>query len=113
MGDAEVEALFVQTLVRDEDIAWAAISALRQDGSGRIFDIAKPCCGSGDPIQRAQAVTILCQLRRGGDSPQSRGDAEKTWAGSLGSLGNGGDQGVYSPARWRYQTPAYTAIFTA
>ena len=66
MKTSEVEALFAQTLLGDyegED-AWAAVSALRQDGSREVFEHAAAWCFSDDPLKRARAVAILCQIRR-------------------------------------------------
>jgi hypothetical protein len=66
MKTSEVEALFAQTLLGEYegDNAWAAISTLRQDGSREIFERAAAWRLSDDPLKRARAVTILCQLRR-------------------------------------------------
>ena len=66
MKTSEVEALFEQTLLGDyegED-AWAAVSALRRDGSREIFEHAAAWCFSDDPLKRARAAAILSQLRR-------------------------------------------------
>jgi hypothetical protein len=66
MITSEVEALFAQTLLGDyegED-AWAAVSVLRQDGSREIFEHAAAWCRADDPLKRARAAAILCQLRR-------------------------------------------------
>jgi hypothetical protein len=62
----EVEALFAQTLVGDyegED-AWNAVTALRQVGSRDIFNYAAAWSSSDDPLKRARAAAVLCQLRR-------------------------------------------------
>src|SRR5712692_6004406 len=66
MNTSEVEALFVQTLLGDyegED-GWTAVSALRLDGSREVFEHAAAWCLSNDPLKRARAAAILCQLRR-------------------------------------------------
>jgi HEAT repeat protein len=66
MNKSEVQALFAQTLLGDyegED-AWTAVNALRQDGSREIFEHAAAWCLSDDPLKRARAAAILCQLRR-------------------------------------------------
>ncbi len=66
MNTAEVEALLAQTLLGDceaED-AWAAVDALRSDGSRKIFEHAAAWCVSEDPLKRARGAAILCQLRR-------------------------------------------------
>jgi len=62
----EVEALFAQTLAEDyeSEDAWNAIASLRQNGSREIFDRAAAWCVSEDPLKRARAADILCQLRR-------------------------------------------------
>jgi HEAT repeat protein len=62
----EIEALFAQTLVGDyegED-GWKAVAALRQDGNRAVFDYAAAWCSSDDPLKRARAAAVLCQLRR-------------------------------------------------
>jgi len=62
----KVESLFAQTLVGDyegED-GWKAVTALRQDGSREIFSYAAAWCSSDDPLKRARAAAVLCQLRR-------------------------------------------------
>ena len=66
MNTSEVEALFAQTLLGDyeDDGAWAAVSALRQDGSREIFEYGAAWCLSDDPLKRARGAAILCQLRR-------------------------------------------------
>ncbi|MGI9072819.1 MAG: HEAT repeat domain-containing protein [Bryobacteraceae bacterium] len=66
MTTPEAEALFAQTLLGDyegED-AWAAVSALRLDGSRQIFERAAEWCLSDNPLKRARATAILCQLQR-------------------------------------------------
>ncbi|MBC7965996.1 MAG: HEAT repeat domain-containing protein, partial [Fuerstia sp.] len=66
MNTSEVEALFAQTLLGDyegED-AWTAVSALRRDGSREIFEHAAAWRLAVDPLKRARAAAILCQLRR-------------------------------------------------
>jgi hypothetical protein len=65
MKTPEVEALFAQTLVGEYEgsDAWAAVNALRQDGSREIFEHAAAWRRSDDPLKRARAVDILCQLR--------------------------------------------------
>ena len=66
MDTAEVEALFAQTLLGDYEgeSAWAAVEALRQDGSREIFEQAAAWCLSDDPLKRARGAAILCQLRQ-------------------------------------------------
>ena len=66
MTTSEVDELFAQTLLGDYegDDAWTAVSALRQDGSREIFERAAAWCLSDDPLKRARAAAILCQLRR-------------------------------------------------
>lgn len=67
MDASEVEQLFAQTLVGDyeNEDAWKAVAALRQDGSVEIFQHAAAWCSSDDPLKRARAADILSQLRRG------------------------------------------------
>ncbi len=66
MNTSEVDALFAQTLIGDYEGegAWAAVHGLRQDGSREIFKRAAAWCQSDDPLKRARAVDVLCQLRR-------------------------------------------------
>jgi len=63
---SEIETLFAQTLLGDyeDDAAWAAVVALRQNGSREIFERAAAWCLSDDPLKRARAADILCQRRR-------------------------------------------------
>jgi HEAT repeat protein len=65
MTTSEIESLFAQTLAGDpeDDDAWAAVAALRGDGSREIFDHAVSWCQSEDPFRRARAAAILSQLR--------------------------------------------------
>ncbi len=71
MNTAEVEALFAQALLGDYEgeAPQAAVSALRQDGSREIFEHAAAWCVSDDPLKRARAAAILCQLRRAPVTP--------------------------------------------
>jgi hypothetical protein len=64
MNTSEVEILFAQTLLGDyeDEAAWAAITALRQNGSHEIFEHAASWCLSDDPLKRARGAAILCQL---------------------------------------------------
>lgn len=66
MDMTEVEALFAQAVLGDPEgeEAWAAVSALRRHGSREIFDYAAAWCLSEDPLKRARAADILCQLQR-------------------------------------------------
>ena len=67
MKSEEVEALFARTLVGDYEAedAWVAVGTLRLNGSREIFEHAAAWCLSDDPLKRARAASILCQLRRG------------------------------------------------
>jgi HEAT repeat protein len=67
MNSSEVEALFARTLDRDYEAedAWDAVHNLRLNGSREIFEHAAAWCASDDPMKRARAADILCQLRRG------------------------------------------------
>src|SRR5579863_9293701 len=66
MDASEIEALFARTLLGDyeNEDAWTAVSELHQNGSREIFECAAAWCGSDDPLKRARAAAILCQLRR-------------------------------------------------
>jgi HEAT repeat protein len=67
MNSSEIEALFARALVGDfeaED-AWEAVGTLRLNGNREIFEHAAAWCLSDDPLKRARAASILCQLRRG------------------------------------------------
>jgi HEAT repeat protein len=70
MDSTEIEALFAQALLGDYEgeEAWAAVSALRRDGSREIFERAAEWCHSDNPLKRARAAAILCQLRRRDES---------------------------------------------
>jgi hypothetical protein len=63
---SEVEALLARTLLGDYEAedAWDAIAVLRSNGSREIFECAAAWCASSDPLRRARAAAILCQLRR-------------------------------------------------
>src|SRR6266581_2731918 len=76
MNTSEVEALFAQTLLGDyegED-GWMAVSVLRLDGSREVFEHAAAWCLSDDPLKRARAAAILCQLRRAPVTPGEKPD---------------------------------------
>src|SRR5208283_2982912 len=66
VNTSEVEALFAQTLLGDyeDEAAWTAVSALRRDGSREIFEQAAAWRLADDPLKRARAADVLCQLRR-------------------------------------------------
>ncbi len=67
MTTSEIEALFARTLVGDYEAkdAWEAVATLRLNGSREIFERAAAWCASDDPLKRARAAGVLCQLRRG------------------------------------------------
>jgi HEAT repeat protein len=67
MNTAEVEAIFARTLAGDyeSEDAWEAVRSLQQNGSREIFEYAAAWCASDDPLKRARAGSVLCQLRRG------------------------------------------------
>lgn len=67
MTTSEVESLFARTVAGDyeSEDAWDAVGALRMNGSREIFERAAAWCTSDDPLRRARAASILCQLRRG------------------------------------------------
>jgi HEAT repeat protein len=62
---AEMEALFARSLAGDYEgePAWAAVRELRNSGSREVFDYAAAWCGADDPLKRARAVAVICQLR--------------------------------------------------
>ncbi|MGH9535359.1 MAG: HEAT repeat domain-containing protein [Terriglobales bacterium] len=66
MDPVRTRHLFEQTLLGDyeDEEPWAAISALRLDGSREIFDNAAAWCQADDPLKRARGAAILCQLQR-------------------------------------------------
>jgi len=67
MDSEKTQILFAKALVDDyeSEEAWAAVSALRMDGSRDVFEHAAAWCRSDDPLKRARGADILCQLRRG------------------------------------------------
>jgi HEAT repeat protein len=67
MNSSEVDALFAQTLLGDYEAeeAWDAVRALRMNGCREIFERAAAWCLADDPLKRARAADVLCQLRRG------------------------------------------------
>ncbi|MEQ1885532.1 MAG: HEAT repeat domain-containing protein [Bryobacteraceae bacterium] len=66
MNSDEVHSLFAQTLLGDcaSELAWAAVSALRMNGSRDVFEFAAEWCRADDPLKKARAADILCQLQR-------------------------------------------------
>jgi len=83
MVTSEVEALFARTLLggyEGED-ASAAVNALRADGSREIFEHAAAWCQSDEPLKRARAAEILCQLRRARatNAAEERTDWKPEW----------------------------------
>jgi HEAT repeat protein len=66
MDSEKIEKLFAQTLVGDyeSEEAWAAVGALRTDGSREIFEYAANWCHADEALKRARAADILCQLQR-------------------------------------------------
>jgi HEAT repeat protein len=72
LDGVELEALFAQTLAEDyeSEDAWNAVARLRQNGNREIFDRAAAWCVSEDPLKRARAADILCQLRRSSSSDE-------------------------------------------
>jgi len=51
-----------------------AVSVLRLDGSREVFEHAAAWCLSDDPLKRARAAAILCQLRRAPVTPGEKPD---------------------------------------
>lgn len=68
MSTRDVEEIFARAAVGgyEDGDAWAAVDTLRQNGSQEIFDYAAAWLESGEPLKRARAAAILCQLRRPG-----------------------------------------------
>lgn len=68
MKSNEIQALFAQTLLGhyDDEESWAAVQALRREGSREIFEFAASWCKSGDALKRARAADVLCQLQGAG-----------------------------------------------
>ncbi len=66
MDFEKMQNLFAQTRLGnyDDEVGWAAVSELRMDGSREIFEYAAGWCHAEEPLKRARAVAILCQLRR-------------------------------------------------
>jgi HEAT repeat protein len=66
LTNPEIAILFEHALLGDyeSEDAWAAISALRQSGSREVFERAAHWCRAEDPLKRARAAAVLCQLRR-------------------------------------------------
>ncbi|MEA2680495.1 MAG: hypothetical protein QOK03_2217 [Candidatus Binataceae bacterium] len=79
MNPSEIEALFAQTLVGgyDEEEPWQAVDTLRSNGSREIFDRATAWCESDDPLKRARAADVLCQLHRARLPNESRVDVPR------------------------------------
>src|SRR3954465_2028968 len=67
MDSEKTQILFAKTFVDDyeSEEAWAAVSALRMDGSHEVFEHAAAWCRSDDALKRARGADILCQLQRG------------------------------------------------
>ena len=68
MDSEKLQSLFAQTLAGDYEghEAWDAVTALRQNGSRAVFEHAAEWIRAADPLKRARAADILCQLRRAG-----------------------------------------------
>lgn len=60
----EINELFARTLLGnyDDDEPWAAVLALRRDGSRAVFEKAAAWCKSENPLQRARGADVLAQL---------------------------------------------------
>jgi HEAT repeat protein len=71
MDRSDMEALFARTIAGDleNEKAWAAVEALRQNGDRAIFEYAAVWCRSASPRERARGAAVLCQLRRADDPP--------------------------------------------
>jgi HEAT repeat protein len=66
VNTSEIESLFAQTLLGDDEdeSASSAVAELRRDGSREIFEHAAAWCLTDDPLKRARGIDVLCQLRR-------------------------------------------------
>jgi HEAT repeat protein len=71
--NAEIEALFGETLVGDydADAPWAAVRELRRIASSEVFDIASNWCRSQNPLERARGADVLAQLGRTAEHPDN------------------------------------------
>jgi HEAT repeat protein len=71
----DIEALFAQLLTDDyeSEIGWKAVHALRLSGSRKVFERAAEWCFSDDPVRRARAAAILCQLQKTPEKPAPGG----------------------------------------
>ncbi len=65
MTEQEIDELFALTLTGeyDDENPWAAVSKLRMNGNQLIYEKASAWCQSPEPLRRARAADILCQLR--------------------------------------------------
>jgi HEAT repeats len=65
MNSSEIQAFFARTLLGhyDDEEGWAAVQALRREGSREVFEFAASWCASGDALERARAADVLCQLQ--------------------------------------------------
>jgi HEAT repeat protein len=64
--DHVIEGLFAGTLEGDydSDAAWDAVAQLRSRGGKEVFDYAAAWFASENPLKRARAVDVLCQLQK-------------------------------------------------
>jgi HEAT repeat protein len=78
MNPSEIDPLFARALVGDQEDeeAWEAIRTLRLNGSREIFDRAAAWCESHEPLKRARAADVLCQLQRARLPNESVGETE-------------------------------------
>ena len=65
MTEQEIDELFAVTLTGeyDDEDQWAAVRKLRMNGNQSIFDKTTAWSQSPEPLKRARAADILCQLR--------------------------------------------------
>lgn len=79
MTFSEIEALFAKTLAGayDDEGPWRAVNRLRSSGGREVFDRAAAWCRSDDPLKRARAADVLCQLHR--PRPQTDPVGQTEW----------------------------------
>jgi hypothetical protein len=81
MTEHQIDELFATTLTGeyDDEDPWAAVGKLRMNGNQLIFEKASAWCQSLEPLKRARAADILCQLR----APKSTEQEEAKKFGNL------------------------------
>ncbi|HEX7959772.1 MAG TPA: HEAT repeat domain-containing protein [Terriglobales bacterium] len=76
------EELFTVSTEReyDDDTAWEAVKVLQLRGTPDVFEAAKRCCRSENPIARARGLSVLAQLGAG------RPDVDRPFIGESVSI---------------------------